>query len=91
MRTALIIVFPKAAEISEQKIGPNRCWSSLIKFKNVISGILFNDEQYHLKLKHSRNFDKNKDQKNKFLSIKLYIWLTHARSQFQSKYSKSGC
>ena len=31
---------------------------------------------------------KNKDRKKIFLSIKLYIWLTHARSHFQNKYSK---
>ena len=29
--------------------------------------------------------------KNKFLSKKLYIRLTHARSHFQSKYSKRSC
>ena len=36
----------------------------------------------------SCNFDKKQRSKTNFLSIKLYIWLTHARSHFQNKYSK---
>ena len=52
-------------------------------FLNVIK-----DEQYHQELKHSSNFDKKQRSKTNFLSIKLYIWLPHARSHFQNKYSK---
>ena len=49
-----------------------------------------NYEQYHQKPKHSRcNFDKKQRSETSFLSIKLYIWLTHARTHFQSKYSKT--
>ena len=36
----------------------------------------------HQKLKHSCNFDKKHRSKTNFLSVKLYICLTHARSQF---------
>ena len=43
------------------------------------------EEQYHQKLKHSCNFDKKTKVENKFLLIRLYIWLTHAMSHFQSK------
>ena len=53
--------------------------------------LLFYNEQYHQKLKHRCNFDKKQRSKTMFLSIKLYIWLTHARSHFQSKYSKRSC
>ena len=42
-------------------------------------------------LKHSCNFHKKQRSKTAFLSIKLYIQLTHARSHFQSKYSKKSC
>ena len=48
-------------------------------FENIILGIKFNNEQYHRKLKHSCNFDKKQRLKQMFLSIKLYIQLTHAR------------
>ena len=43
----------------------------------------YNDEQFHQKLKHSCKFDKKQRSKIIFLSIKLYIRLTHARSHFQ--------
>ena len=43
------------------------------------------NERYHQKLKHSCNFDKKLRSKTNFLSIKLYIRLTHARSHFQSE------
>ena len=37
--------------------------------KNIITGIYFNDEQYHQKPKHSSNFDKNQRSKTNFLLI----------------------
>ena len=49
------------------------------------------DEQDHYKIKHTYDFDKNRTQRlnTNFLSIKLSIRLIHARSRFQSKYSKN--
>ena len=43
----------------------------------------------HQKLKHSWNFDKKQKSKTHFLSIKVYIQLTHARSHF-GIYFKNG-
>ena len=63
----------------------------LVIFRESNGKCIFNNEQYHQKLKHSYNFDKTKIKKYKFLSIKLYIRLTHVRSHFQSKYSERSC
>ena len=38
------------------------------QFKNIISGISLNDEQYHQKLKHSCNFGKKKRSKTSYIS-----------------------
>ena len=70
-------------------ICPKILWNHMIQrscdFKNIISGIQFNHEQYHQKLKHSCNFDKNQRSKTKFLSIKLFgllwKWLLACASQ----------
>ena len=74
------LVFYIITEKSFLKLTDILCivWST---FKNIISGIKFNDGQYHKKLEQSYSFDKNKDQKTNFCQKKLYIWLTHARSQ----------
>ena len=47
-----------------------------LKFENIISGIEFNNEQYHQKLKHSCNFNKKQRSKTNVFVIKLYIRLT---------------
>lgn len=40
------------------------------------------DGHYHQKVKHNSSFDKNQRSKRNILSIKLYIWLIHARRHF---------
>ena len=48
-------------------------FSNRDNFENIISGIKFNNEQYHHKLKHSCNLDKKQRSKtNVFVNKTIY-------------------